>query len=325
MVAYLDEAPRIGVHRIAIVQCDGRWFSPIDTHIEYKLDDSFKVCDINYIRTPHPVSPTCAWDEEGKKVYVCYISLFSNSWKSRAPRPSTTETAPRDENLYDGDRLGSSPTSTQISHNFDYFMFGVLVEETWNNMVVEAPNMSRELPFAIFQHAMVEYLNAYLLRMHKFDNGDSLLDFVHQDLLLAIDSGKYKIPIPIYEYIVGIGKSFTTTGESIRINLPAPAIIQAAVDGAAAGSFGVPTVLNHNVYETNFSPLVTARLVEQTIAANTGAANRQNRFADCNPFPVAWVPAAHAVNENLLGFFKILSLSHRKISSFKIFCFFLLF
>jgi hypothetical protein len=200
MVAYLDEAPRIGVHRIAIVQCDGRWFSPIDTHIEYKLDDSFKVCDINYIRTPHPVSPTCAWDEEGKKVYVCYISLFSNSWKSRAPRPSTTETAPRDENLYDGDRLGSSPTSTQISHNFDYFMFGVLVEETWNNMVVEAPNMSRELPFAIFQHAMVEYLNAYLLRMHKFDNGDSLLDFVHQDLLLAIDSGKYKIPIPIYEY-----------------------------------------------------------------------------------------------------------------------------
>jgi hypothetical protein len=181
-------------------------------------------------------------------------------------------------------------------------MFGVLVEETWNNMVVEAPSMSRELPFAIFQHAMVEYLNAYLLRMHKFNNGDSLLDFVHQDPLLAIDSGKYKIPLPIHEYIVSIGKSFTTTGESIRINLPAPAIIQAAVDGAAAGSFGVPTVLNHNVYETYFSPLVTARLVEQTIAANTGAANRQNRLADWNPFPAAWVPPALAVNENLLGY-----------------------
>jgi hypothetical protein len=83
-ISYRKEAPKTGVHRVAIVQGDGQWFSPIDTHLEYKLNDEMQVTEFNYIRTPHPVSPKCAIDEEGKKVYVCYISLLSNS--SARPR-----------------------------------------------------------------------------------------------------------------------------------------------------------------------------------------------------------------------------------------------
>jgi hypothetical protein len=43
------------------------------------LNEEMQICDFNYIRTPHHVSPMCAEDGEGKKVYVCYINLFSNS------------------------------------------------------------------------------------------------------------------------------------------------------------------------------------------------------------------------------------------------------
>jgi hypothetical protein len=84
MISYLSEVPKTGIHRLAIVQGDGQWFSPIDTHIEYKLDNEMRVTDFNYIRTPHPVSPKCAEDADGKQVYVCYITLQSNS--SARPR-----------------------------------------------------------------------------------------------------------------------------------------------------------------------------------------------------------------------------------------------
>jgi hypothetical protein len=83
-ISYLKDAPKTGVHRVVIVRGDGQWFSPIDTHLEYKLNDEMEVSDFNYIRTPHSVSPMCAEDEEGKKVYVCYISMLSNS--SARPR-----------------------------------------------------------------------------------------------------------------------------------------------------------------------------------------------------------------------------------------------
>ena len=79
------------------------------------------------------------------------------------PKQSTTETPPMDEPLYEGVGLGSAPDRLQASHNLDFAGFIPLVEESYDTYCEADPTFGRTIPFAMWQHANVELLQATIL------------------------------------------------------------------------------------------------------------------------------------------------------------------
>lgn len=211
---------------------------------------------------------------------------------------STVASEPRDELIYDGEAAASRPVTTQLGHNLDYSGFAVLIEEAYRQCESENPRMQRELPFCVYQHAMVEHLNAFLLHMQKFENADPRFQD-DADPLEIINAKDFYIPRVVHEYISGIGKSLTATGESVRVNLPTAGTPRGNEDPLTSGSFGAITAETHNAYECYWSPFISQKMIERTHAVNTAA---RKDFGPWNPFPAGTFPDKAVLNENLLGY-----------------------
>lgn len=225
-----------------------------------------------------------------------------NNNAGRAPPPvATTETPPKDEPLYEGSISASCPVTTTLSHNIEYSSLLVILEEFWRVAVRENNLFERKVPLCMFTHVMVGILQMRIAQHQRFDNGDSLFDFI--DLKSAFGDAEFKVPKVLMDYFDSICTSVTPTGEKIRINQPKQSIPQGPVPetadcaSASAGTFGKPTASNHNLYECYISPYITHRLIERTIEAAT-----TRDFGDWNPFPHGWIPNDARVTQNLLGY-----------------------
>jgi len=225
---------------------------------------------------------------------------------NRGPPPvktPVTETPPKDEPLYSGNGRGSKPVKKTLGQNMDLAGFSPLVRQVYDRMAVEDPQLSRKLPFAIFQHAMVEFLVAYQLHQAKYVLKIPSLQSA-MDPLAAISAADYNIPTPIFDYICGIGPSMTPTGDKVYWNLPDAAIPAKTTNEhnheLRPGSFGPITAANHNVYECYFSPYITSEYIRRT-AAHPASSRRY----DWNPLPAGWFPQTGIPNENLLGYREI--------------------
>lgn len=214
--------------------------------------------------------------------------------------PSTVSTPARDEPLYEGNNRGSKPVKKTLAHNMDNAGFIPLVRQVYDRMAVEDPQLARKLPYCIFQHAMVELLCAYQLHQAKYMLKAPELQNL-MDPLAAIAADECNIPVPIFDYICGIGPMVTPPGDKVYWNLPSSAIPASETTHnnrtVRAGSFGPITSANHNLYECYISPYVTSEYIKRT--ANHPASSRRY---DWNPFPPGWFPTNGVPNENLLGY-----------------------
>lgn len=131
----------------------------------------------------------------------------------------TKETAPKYEQLYTGNGRGSKPVKKTLGQSFDCAGFILLVRQTYNRLCIEDQRLPRSMPYAIFQHAMVEFLVAYQLHQAKFVLKNPVLLSL-MDPLTAISAEDYNIPQPIYEYICDFGSTITPTGDKVFWNLP---------------------------------------------------------------------------------------------------------
>lgn len=240
------------------------------------------------------------------------------------PAPSSVETPPNDDILYDGDGNGSKATQTTVGTNLDYSGFIPLLEETYNFYDDQQQTFSQALPFCLWQHTYTELLNASILSQAK-SNGDVFL-CDYPDALATLSAVEINVPLPIKAYIEGATKALAPDGEVIKLNLPQIAIPQGpiaaveavvggdnphdAIDGLPSGSFGDVTADSHNAYECYVSPYITRKLIERTLEVNTmtqgnTAASRAlyaARFGDWQPFPTGRYPDNAIPNGNLLGY-----------------------
>lgn len=105
------------------------------------------------------------------------------------------ETPPRDEDLWTSDLRGSLPNLKTLSHNYDLAGFTQILSATYDAMQGQEQRLSQLCPFPIFQHAMVEILNARLLSIQKNEQRHPEL-VREQDALTAIRADTYSIPKP---------------------------------------------------------------------------------------------------------------------------------
>uniref|UniRef100_A0A1B0FG57 Uncharacterized protein n=1 Tax=Glossina morsitans morsitans TaxID=37546 RepID=A0A1B0FG57_GLOMM len=217
-----------------------------------------------------------------------------------AIRPSTTQTAPRDEPLYTGNNRGSKPVKKTLAQNLECSGFIPLICQVYDRIAVEDQRIPRNLPYPIFQHAMCEFLVAFQLHQAKYVLKVPALQTI-MDPLAAISAEEYNIPIPIFEYICGFSPTITPTGDKVYWNLPSVAIPKAEEvhnnRTFRSGSFGPITAENHNVYECYISPYITSQYVIDT--ASHPPNSRRYEWA---PLLAGWFPANGVPNENLLGY-----------------------
>lgn len=106
---------------------------------------------------------------------------------------------------------------------------------------------------------MVEFLVAYQIHQAKFILKVPALQSA-MDPLVAISASEYNIPVPIFDYICGIGPTITPVGDKVYWNLPHAAIhsMRRTTNNQELrpGTFGSITPENHNVYECYFSPFI---------------------------------------------------------------------
>lgn len=214
--------------------------------------------------------------------------------------PSTVETPARDEPLYSGNNRGSKPVKKTLAQNFDYAGFIPLVRQTYDRMAIEDQQISRKLPYAIFQHAMVEFLVAHQLQQAKYVLKSPTLQN-SMDPLAVISANEFNIPVPIFDYICGLGPTITPSGDKVYWNIPECAIPSVTRTfnhhTVRSGSFGPINAQNHNVYECYISPYITSEYI-----VKTGEVNSQTRSLEWNPLPAGWFPTNGIANENLLGY-----------------------
>lgn len=218
--------------------------------------------------------------------------------KPAAPKQyqrSTVQTKPVDEDLYSGEVLGAVPVRHTLCHNNDFSSFSTILRTTYDHARSVEPRLDQMCPFPIYQHSMVEVLNARVMSIQK--NELAHPDLTNkQDALTAIRANEMIIPKPVFEYINSIGTALTPTGDKVFHNLPTQAIPQGPVGPCTSGTFGQITAANHNVYEAYWSPYVTSQYIQATIQFNVQGGNN-----NWDPFPAAWMPENGVVNENLLG------------------------
>jgi hypothetical protein len=113
------------------------------------------------------------------------------------------------------------------------------------------------------------------------------------------------MPEALATFIEGCANTSTPSGDEVRFNLPAAGIPQLPIpaDAAAgtpqigAGSFGVVDANTHNAYEAYVAPIVTAGLVQATIAFN----GRPPAPQPWQPLPRGAYPDDAIPNRNMLG------------------------
>jgi hypothetical protein len=207
-----------------------------------------------------------------------------------------------DHQLWDtGPFLGTHPTQRLYSQNMDHSTFPLLLEKVYASIENEEPRIRREMPFCAFQHVYTGVLNATMIdhvrvvnAEDRFTDEESPLNLIPEDLI---------IPGPISDYLKMLANSTSPQGDTIKMNVPEGGIPQEPVpeEGDRAripsGSFGVADAASHNAYECYVSPLITARLIEATIAQNT-----DRRYRAWAPLPAGCFPAGCVPTSNLLGY-----------------------
>lgn len=83
----------------------------------------------------------------------------------------------------------------------------------------------------MFKHVMVGVLHLRIAQHQRFDNGDSLFQFI--DLKAAFGDADYKVPKVLMDYFDAICTGVTPTGEKIRVNQPRNSIPQGPVPETA--------------------------------------------------------------------------------------------
>ncbi|KAL9926427.1 uncharacterized protein ACN2A1_000007 isoform 1-T1 [Glossina fuscipes fuscipes] len=66
-----------------------------------------------------------------------------------AIRPSTTQTAPKDEPLYTGNNRGSKPVKKTLAQNLECSGFIPLIRQVYDRIAVEDQRIPRNLPYLI--------------------------------------------------------------------------------------------------------------------------------------------------------------------------------
>lgn len=223
---------------------------------------------------------------------------------------------------------GTVPRHSMVAHNLDLSGYATLLDRTYRTLAEEMgeDQLAAQLPFCVFQHAMVEYLNTYLILHQKQEHGDPRLGAPAFEEISALRAnfGGMLVPAPIRAYVTGIGTVVSPTGDVLRVNLPVVAIPR------AGGSFGPATAGTHNVYECYWSPLVTHELIRRTLEVNVARMNGEGDDnsddsddyddddddddtsdpfgAAWNPLPAGAFPTGCVATPNLLGYHRPQSL-----------------
>ena len=204
-----------------------------------------------------------------------------------------------DEPLYNVEQFsGMSPVNDSISHDLDFSGFRQLMDSTYRKMAEIDPRVRRRMPFCLFQHYMVEFLNAHIIDLARKNGGRTFLREPEAGKIIGIDV--LPIPGPISEYLSLVNNSVISANDRLLVNLPAAGTPQnqiAVPVQLPSGTFGIVNVASHNAYECYWSPYVSRRLIEQTLVANGPGGN----FQPWDPFPAAAWPGGQ-FNGNLLGY-----------------------
>lgn len=222
---------------------------------------------------------------------------------------STTRSAPKNDPLYDGEATGSHATIYNNSQNLDFSGYIVLIQSVFDEMHAEDTRLRRMMPFATFQHYCFEILNAVIIHQAKKDGNRTFDDETDPFDILNINT--LQIPAPIHEYLRGICRAALQNGDTVLFNLPEQGTPQHSIgdeaDEAAeqaprlpSGSFGAITQHSHNAYESYCSPLISRRLVEQTLAANSREPGIN--FGAWQPLDAVFRPEGAICTPNLLGY-----------------------
>lgn len=91
------------------------------------------------------------------------------------PKPTTVDQGRIDEPLYEGPCAATTASTTLYGHNLDYSGYMTVVREFYINATALNPRLPLELPFCMFQHAMVGALHARLVSIQYYENSDPLV------------------------------------------------------------------------------------------------------------------------------------------------------
>lgn len=217
--------------------------------------------------------------------------------KSASANGSSSEQKPNSSSVinYKGRYHGSTPTTRNASHNIEVSQYILLVREVYQMLVKQDPKMIDSCPYPIFQHACCTLLNAYICDFagRELRYGPCTSE---RPVLEQLRASEILLPVPLFDFIVGIGNSVSPADEIIHVNIPAQAIpnaqfrVQGQQDVIEAGTFGQVTAERHNLYECYIAPAVTARFVTSTLANNIAV-----------QFDEAWEPLPRVLYNRLLS------------------------
>lgn len=236
----------------------------------------------------------------------------SNNRKKRNPfkrkddtEPSTSQSRPKDEVLYDGSNNGGKPLQRQNAVNMDYANFPLLIRTVYKSLQGIEGRLQRICPFPIFQHAMNEFLQARIMHYLMFELGTGMSSLERlQDPYTIIECKNRLIPKPIYEYICGIGTTISPNNDVVKINHPEVVIPQDPEGAVPSGHFGEPRITNQNSYMCYMCPWITRTFIEKSL--------ENNRAREFNPYWSPFnagfdgdLPEGYVINENLLGWWPV--------------------
>ena len=213
------------------------------------------------------------------------------------------ETAPiddywRDKGPFQVDYNGTTPIYQTLAYNMEASTFPVIIDVIYMELERVEPKIRKVMPYCMFQHAMCEILNAYLLDHVKTNNYDvEMRNFESPKYLIP---GDMCIPELFAQYVRSFAPATTPFG-MIRLNLPKKARPQGPDGNIPSGFFGICDAAGHNAYECYISPAVTRSLIERTVIVNQNP-NSPGSFAEWDPLPPAYSPPQSVATRNLLGY-----------------------
>lgn len=191
-------------------------------------------------------------------------------------------------------------------HNLDHASYGSLIVASHKDMCSVDNTFFCNVPFAAYQHYCSTLLHARLLVIAN-ENGQNLL--TNESVTDLIDD-RTIMPKSISDYLAHISNTLAPQGFQLRINYPAIIFPQIAAAGYPDGSFGICNAVNHQAYETHFSPLVTQGLMEATIHAH----QHGQHTGEWTPLPAALIPENGLPNRNLLGYYPTAKLNPKALA-----------
>ncbi|CAG9789616.1 unnamed protein product [Diatraea saccharalis] len=131
-------------------------------------------------------------------------------------RPSTKETPPRDEPLYDiGPHSTLIPLQDVHVQNFEFSGFIPLIEETYEKMRGIDPRLNQRLPLSLFTHVCCNHLNLQVAEVAR-QNGQNIFG-VLTDLREVLPDYQC-VPKSITDYISHVSNSLTVRSNDLHFN-----------------------------------------------------------------------------------------------------------